>query len=292
LRSLCLLRPSLESGRDWDAVPPEAALAVLLADEEAKLSRRQVELTKVRADVLRLLPTYAAARREYDHAEPVQLVEDVLAVRQLLARWSQRVEHDVRIAHPGRGLSDAGLARSLRLDLPVLHRGVTFRTVLQHAARQHQPTRHYVNAVCGFGAAVRTVPVVPRKLIVFDDDIAFMPLAGDRPEQGAVLVQHPAMLDYLTATFDALWLSGQPFADDRPGSGIRDELSQTILQLLAVGAKDEVIARRLGLSVRTCRRHIAAIMDELGACSRFQAGLLAGRQGVTSGSDTGEQVRR
>ncbi|WP_410092509.1 hypothetical protein [Streptomyces sp. uw30] len=33
-------------------------------------------------------------------------------------------------------------------------------------------------------------------------------------------------------------------------------------------------ALRLGMSVRTCRRHIADTMVELGAQSRFQAGYL------------------
>ncbi|KOG32387.1 hypothetical protein ADK34_09305 [Streptomyces viridochromogenes] len=49
--------------------------------------------------------------------------------------------------------------------------------------------------------------------------------------------------------------------------------------LLAQGAKDEVIARRLGMSLRTCRRHIAELLEELGAESRFQGGALAERAG-------------
>lgn len=39
--------------------------------------------------------------------------------------------------------------------------------------------------------------------------------------------------------------------------------------------KDEMIARRLGMSLRTCRKHIAESMETLGASSRFQAGYLA-----------------
>jgi len=43
-----------------------------------------------------------------------------------------------------------------------------------------------------------------------------------------------------------------------------------ILTMLAGGAKDETVARSLGLSVRTCRRHIAEILTRLNATSRFQ----------------------
>ncbi|MFF8729062.1 hypothetical protein ACF073_21570 [Streptomyces sp. NPDC015171] len=35
-----------------------------------------------------------------------------------------------------------------------------------------------------------------------------------------------------------------------------------------------MIARRLGVSLRTCRKHIADLFQELGADSRFQAGYL------------------
>ena len=52
-----------------------------------------------------------------------------------------------------------------------------------------------------------------------------------------------------------------------------------LLRQLAGGAKDEQIARALGLSVRTVRRRVAELLDELGADSRFQAGAEAVRRG-------------
>ncbi|MCZ0982437.1 hypothetical protein O1L60_35735 [Streptomyces diastatochromogenes] len=62
--------------------------------------------------------------------------------------------------------------------------------------------------------------------------------------------------------------------------------------LLAEGAKDEVIARRMGMSLRTCRRHIADLLEELGAESRFQGGVLAERAGLTCPEDTTEADRQ
>ena len=47
----------------------------------------------------------------------------------------------------------------------------------------------------------------------------------------------------------------------------------------ASGAKDEQIARTMGLSLRTVRRRIAELMIELGADTRFQAGAEAARRG-------------
>ena len=51
------------------------------------------------------------------------------------------------------------------------------------------------------------------------------------------------------------------------------------LDQLARGAKDEQLARTLGLSLRTVRRRVAELLDELEASSRFQAGVEAVRRG-------------
>ena len=49
-------------------------------------------------------------------------------------------------------------------------------------------------------------------------------------------------------------------------------------RLMATGAKDASIARELGLSLRTVRAEISALIVGLGARSRFQAGCLLVRR--------------
>lgn len=281
LKSRRLVRPSLHPTREWDAVAPEAAVADLLADEEAELSRRQAAAASVRTELMQLLPVYLQARREQRRTDTVEVVRNAETVRLMLAEWSRRTEHEVRLAHTGGGMKDDGLARSLRLDIPALRRGVVIRSVLQHAARLHTPTKRYVSTVTRFGAKVRTVPIVPRRMILFDREIAFVPLHGVSGT-GAALISDPSMLDYLITVFEMLWAEGKPFLIGCLGQDwqIQHELSRVILGHLADGVKDEAIAHRLGMSVRTCRRHIAAIMDQLGAKSRFQAGVLAYEQGL------------
>ena len=45
-----------------------------------------------------------------------------------------------------------------------------------------------------------------------------------------------------------------------------------MLELLQLGLKDETIARQLGVSLRTVRRRIAMVMDELGCDYPFPGG--------------------
>ncbi|MGN2641186.1 response regulator transcription factor [Nocardia takedensis] len=54
----------------------------------------------------------------------------------------------------------------------------------------------------------------------------------------------------------------------------------TLLQLLGRGYTDEAAARRMNLSVRTVRRLTSQLMSQLGARSRFEAGVLASRTGL------------
>jgi DNA-binding NarL/FixJ family response regulator len=48
---------------------------------------------------------------------------------------------------------------------------------------------------------------------------------------------------------------------------------------MAGGLQDDAIAHRLGISTTTVRRHIGAIMSQLGVSSRFAAGAAAQRRG-------------
>jgi DNA-binding NarL/FixJ family response regulator len=50
--------------------------------------------------------------------------------------------------------------------------------------------------------------------------------------------------------------------------------------LLAAGYADEIVARRMGVSVRTCRTHIARLMRTLGASSRTHLGALLAHSGI------------
>ena len=52
-----------------------------------------------------------------------------------------------------------------------------------------------------------------------------------------------------------------------------------MLEILQLGVTDDVAAKRLGVSVRTVRRRVAAVMELLGASSRFEAGVRAAQAG-------------
>ncbi|MGW0752886.1 hypothetical protein [Streptomyces sp. NPDC002587] len=57
-------------------------------------------------------------------------------------------------------------------------------------------------------------------------------------------------------------------------------VAREVLRQLALGTKDETAAREMGMALRTYRRVVAQLMENLDARSRFQAGFLAGQRGL------------
>ncbi|WP_457152448.1 response regulator transcription factor [Mesorhizobium sp. P5_C1] len=77
---------------------------------------------------------------------------------------------------------------------------------------------------------------------------------------------------------------GEPFDDEASDEhAARPSLSPReaeVLALLAEGAPNKVIARRLNISVHTAKFHVAAILIKLGAANRTDAIAIAMRQGL------------
>ncbi|RUU96339.1 LuxR family transcriptional regulator [Mesorhizobium sp. M6A.T.Cr.TU.017.01.1.1] len=75
-------------------------------------------------------------------------------------------------------------------------------------------------------------------------------------------------------------LSDEEPVDDRAGRPALSPRESEVLALLAEGAPNKVIARRLNISVHTAKFHVAAILVKLGAANRTDAIAIAMRQGL------------
>ena len=127
------------------------------------------------------------------------------------------------------------------------------------------------------GEQVRVLPDLPTRMLVIGDTHVVLPEPLGFGEMPLAVIRQSSVVEAMTRWFGLLWeQAATPAVAAR--SGRRDE-RRFLLQQLAAGAHDEQIARRLGLSLRTVRRRVADLMTELGADSRFQAGVEATRRG-------------
>jgi DNA-binding NarL/FixJ family response regulator len=140
----------------------------------------------------------------------------------------------------------------------------------------------YVRQWSDAGENVRLMGETLPALAVFGTEIALVSSAWGGGAAGTLLVRAPALVALVRELFDQYWNLGTPLpARTSPtGSATRDDDIGAVLELLRLGLKDESVARHLGISLRTVRRRIAGLMDDLGATTRFQAGMEAARRGL------------
>ncbi|MFE7639766.1 LuxR C-terminal-related transcriptional regulator [Kitasatospora sp. NPDC057518] len=270
----------------WQPVSPQAATAQLLSARDTALRAREEALREQRRIVQQqrdglaaLVPVYLQARQHAFPQGTIDRLPDKFAVRSLLADVIDSCRSEVLVSKHGGSFSPAALREALPRDLALLDRGVRMRSLYQHATRFDQPTRVHAEQLIEAGAEIRTLPEVLPQLIIVDGSLALLPASSG----GALIIREPDLLSYLLTVFERDWENAAPFASGpQAAHDVTKTMKQSILVLLAKGLKDESIARRLGISLRTCRRHVSDLLDGLGAHSRFQAGVVAERLGLTS----------
>ncbi|MFJ4658012.1 LuxR C-terminal-related transcriptional regulator [Nocardia sp. NPDC088792] len=257
----------------WDAHAPEAL-------SEAETRRRNSEMLRMQSAAARLGETFRSVRRTTDADGAVVAVYER---RQLLADFEdlQHTAHScVKVVERGPFLSDVETEeRMFELKTSRISAGIDYKTLYQETIYQDPERLRHVLATNAVGALARTLPDPPMKLIVADDRRAVLVLHTDerRGDPMGVRVGPSPTLDLLVKTFDALWTMATPISVN-PSEAL-DERDKAILTLMSMGATDDTIARRLGLSRRTVVRRTASLLERLGASTRFQAGVQATRRG-------------
>jgi DNA-binding CsgD family transcriptional regulator len=154
-------------------------------------------------------------------------------------------------------------------------RGPAVRLLLPPAARSDLRAAPLFKKLVRQGGDVRFACGAIREVLIFDDVAVFI-TARSADDLTAMVVRQPETVALLRDMLATHWVSATPLDADGGGAvELADEMHRVILELLVLGMTDESVAARLGMSVRTCRRHIASAFERLGARSRFQAGALA-----------------
>lgn len=175
------------------------------------------------------------------------------------------------------------LAAVLPLELAMLDRGVTLRILLPHSARHRMALLPYVKEIRAGGGDIRTsAHHWDHDLALFDETVALISTGGmEQPARGGLAIGDETLLHLFGSMLEWAWTDSVPLLDQGDDEhAVASEVKRSVARLLEMGLKDEAIARRLGLSLRTCRKRIAELMEELDSTSRFQAGAQAVRRGL------------
>ncbi|MGH3510374.1 MAG: DNA-binding response regulator [Nocardioidaceae bacterium] len=258
------------------ALPPDEALTRLISQETQRLSSLSEQLAAVRGLVPVLAAEHLVAGAPAGEPVPVELIgrDAVAPVLQSLLVGSTG---DLLWLRPDQWRAPAGS----ELDSFVVDQirsGRRSRAIYPATALESSPET--IRARGQAGEHVRILAEVPFGLTVLVGAGALLPEALPASQGRRVLVRHRAVVGAMEALFDLLWDRALP-VPGLGGEGAHGRAGERrlLVDQLAGGAKDEQIARALGLSLRTVRRRVARLVKELDVDSRFQAGVEAVRRG-------------
>ncbi|WP_154402127.1 helix-turn-helix domain-containing protein [Ornithinimicrobium cavernae] len=156
-----------------------------------------------------------------------------------------------------------------------LDRGVVYRVVYDPEAVEAIGGPELLASFVRAGEQARVTDAIPLKMFLVDGTRALLPLAGDEgvEDGGALLVTSPGLVSALVALFESVWVRAWDLQAPAPPSGLAlDDRDRQIISALRIGATDDAIARRLGVTPRTVGRRLARLLELTGAATRFQLG--------------------
>ncbi|TPQ20776.1 response regulator transcription factor [Streptomyces sporangiiformans] len=236
--------------------------------------------------VTRARSVVGALRAEQNIAAEAELsmerVEGVTQIRERIEDLAFFTRKEVLSLEPGVRLAEVIREHTRPLDTRWLNRGVQLRRVVHEKALVDSYTADYFRELAAQGAEIRVADELPEPLFAFDRQAAVVSAAPGASAMRAVVVREAGLVSTAVTLFEKVWEGAADLLDVdgvRNESGVAQDrpskVERRVLETMCRVGKDEAGARDLGMSVRTYRRHIAGLLDRLGANSRAHAALLA-----------------
>lgn len=240
---------------------PRAALERVVSAEEARLATRRQDLARVRDAIDSFVTDHRAGQELSTSDQPLRERVDqavLPSVHEHLVASTVGVIRQATVGPP-RAPDDYPTVRQQ------LGSGRQQRTLyLPDTLHEHADT---LAAWAGLGEQQRIAAGLPSEFVVFGEEVAIGTTEWGRGGGDHVLLRDPMVVAAFIALFDRLWAAASPteHTDDSSGSALVEWMQQ--------GLTDEAIARAMGVSLRTVRRRIAAMMSEHEVSTRFQLAL-------------------
>ncbi|MET8401708.1 LuxR C-terminal-related transcriptional regulator [Streptomyces sp900116325] len=276
LTEMALLHPDPLDDAWMRPVTPSSALAHLLQPLTREIHER-VKLTAALTESL--APLTAVVSEDPDHA--ITVLEGKPLIRAAIGAATAEASREVLTMQPGSTRPFNQMPEALPRALSMIEQGASLRHIYQHSARYAPRLKEYLAQVPADRLQVRTVEQTVERLLIFDHAVAFIPANAERDL--ALEIRHPALIRFLIQMYEVLWTQATPLTQQLPTSTPGTPVTavqRSIARLLVEGHVDDAVARKLGISVRTCRSHIAKLMQALDASSRTQLGALIVQSGI------------
>jgi DNA-binding CsgD family transcriptional regulator len=281
LSDLTLLRPGLSPTQTLRPVSIERAIHTLIRQQSEILKIQSGSLSMLQSAMEELMHSRPTREAGFGHAD-IETLTGAEPVQSWMDRILFRASESVWSAIPGRPLPPELLDAARPFDEEVSQRGVPARSLYQNSVLADRRNMEYARWLSSLGIEIRSTPVVPTRLVIVDRSLAAIVQRQPQLPLEMFVVREPALVIPLIEFYEMSWAAAKPI--DGPVAKTTDEKEPTqqelgLLRLLAAGSTDDAAAKKLGVSVRTVRRIMAELMDQLEASSRFEAGHKATQRG-------------
>jgi DNA-binding CsgD family transcriptional regulator len=276
-----LLRPGLSPSQKLRPVSIERAIHTLIRQQSEQLKIQSGSLSMLQSAMKELLESRPTREDGFGHAD-VETLTGAEPIQSWMERLMFRATESIWSTVPGRPLAPEVLEAARPFDEEVAQRGVPGRSLYQNSALADRRNMDYARWLSSLGPEIRSAPVVPVRMTVVDRSVAAILHRQPQLPLEMFVVREPALVIPLVELFETSWAAAKPIDGPDPKQGSEREPTQqevALLRLLAAGSTDEAAAKKLGVSVRTVRRIMAELMDQLEASSRFEAGHKATQRG-------------
>lgn len=256
---------------------PRVAIGRLIEQETARLDTRRRELDDVQAVIADLASEHQSApppTGEFVALDVVPRDRVVDAFEHAIRSTTGPIRHVIKTTAtaPARDETLVRWAQGQVARGRVLYTLYPASFVRDGEVEDLMWVRHWADV----GEYQRLLEDVPHAFTVFGNELVLSCSTWGQVTEDLVAIRSPMLIESFASIFDDAWKRGLPV----PHTTFDDEGNDRLLTMLASGLKDEAIARYLGVSLRTVRRRVAMLMDDLGAHTRFQLGSAAERRGL------------
>ncbi len=278
----------LTGGGDLVPVSPLLAMESALLAEERGIVTAHEKCLKAWSTISKLRQDYTnSARRRAD--DPSVSVVNAEEAPQLAVDLLTTARSEVLLFHTS-GFENLALFSDSAWTVGEVSRlrsaGARLRCIYEKQFLELPQGRETVERFASSGLESKAIHKLPTPMVLVDSRVALVPLHAQEAA-GAVMFRRGAATDLLRAAFELHWGRGAPLGAGPPAAraSIQEDeptdMQLRILCLLAVGMKDEAIARHLQVSLRTVRRNLTSLCEAVGAPTRFALAIVSAERGWT-----------
>jgi DNA-binding CsgD family transcriptional regulator len=289
LTVLGLAAPFESAPSGWSVRSPATAMAELVESNHRHTEELLTAVANARTALAQVVAEFQPIHVRQLSDARIEVAVQPAQVAAIMEEASRSATTEVLTLHPGPPLPAAQLAAGRGRNHDTLGRGVAMRSIHLASSAAVPHLRAHLRELVKEGGEVRTATTLPMRLIIVDRTLAIVPafdpdslqLTGrtGNVQNAAMVLRGPAMVSVLRQVFEHCWATASDLIPEEGGGAVSRSRHREVVRLLASGLTDEAIGRKLGLSDRTVRRIVAELMQQIGADSRFQAGVKMVRLG-------------